>query len=474
MATPSASSLDPGTLRQRYGPMFGIIGLITVLFFFLMTVDNTALLAPLGTAIAFPALAVTPFIILVIKTPGKVKAFLILALLLILMPVLGLKDTFYFTLAIQIGIYAAMALGLNIVVGFAGLLDLGYVAFFAVGAYLWGIFTSQTDNFIRVGNMTAPAWMFYLFVFAAIGVAALAGVLLGLPVLRLRGDYLAIVTLGFGEMVRILFNNLDHPINITNGSLGLNDIASPPLPTIVLNGVNTLTGLLHIRVENPTALAYQFFFYFLVLIIAAIVILIVSRLENSPIGRAWTAIREDETAALAMGVPLVRMKLLAFATGASFAGAMGVVYAALIKSLTPDAFDFNTSILILAIVIVGGMGSIRGVLLGATVVSLLNLQVLQSLSDVITNLRNANVVIPIINFAFKDWPNQLELAKYQRFVFGILLILVVLFRPAGIMPASRRRLELAERMGKGASPAPPDLVERPPDPTLTEDGPHVA
>src|SRR5262249_31673313 len=155
-------------------------------------INNQALLAPLWTAIAFPALAVSPFIILVLKIPRNVKIFLIAAVVLFIVPVLGLKDSFYFTLVTQIGIFAAMALGLNIVVGFAGLLDLGYVAFFAVGAYLWGVFTSQTDNFIRVGNMTAPAWTFYLFVFGAIGLAALAGVLLGLPVLRLRGDYLAI------------------------------------------------------------------------------------------------------------------------------------------------------------------------------------------------------------------------------------------------------------------------------------------
>jgi branched-chain amino acid transport system permease protein len=125
-------------------------------------------------------------------------------------------------------------------------------------------------------------------------------------------------------------------------------------------------------------------------------------------------------------------------------------------------------------VIVGGMGSIRGVLLGATVVSLLNLQVLQSMSDLINNLKNQNVVIPVINFAFKDWPNQLELAKYQRFVFGIMLIVIVLFRPAGILPASRRRMELEERMGKEPPPIPPDLLETPPDPALTEDTPHVA
>jgi branched-chain amino acid transport system permease protein len=468
-STPDASN----SLMQRYGRIAGIVLLIAVLFSVLMVVDNSSLLAPLWTAIAFPALAISPFIILLLKIPQKVKIFLILILLLLLMPILGLKDSYYFTLVTQIGIFAAMALGLNIVVGFAGLLDLGYVAFFAVGAYLWGIFTSQTDTFIHVGNMTAPAWMFYVFLFLAIGVAALAGILLGLPVLRLRGDYLAIVTLGFGEMVRILFSNLDHPVNITNGSLGLDNLASPPLPQFIIDFVNTIVTVFHLKVENPAALAFQFFFYFLVLIICGFVILAVSRLENSPIGRAWTAIREDETAALAMGVPLVRMKLLAFAAGASFAGAMGVVYAAKFKSLTPDGFDFNQSIFILAMVVVGGMGSIRGVLLGATVVSLLNLQILQSFSDLINGLKNQNVVIPIINFAFKDWPNQLEPAKYQRFVFGILLILIVLFRPAGLLPASRRKLELEERMGKSPPPAPSDLAEFPVDPTLTEDMPHA-
>jgi len=450
--------------------LLAVIVFIAAMFAVLITMDNGLTFAPLWTSLAFPALAISPFLVLRLQVSGKVKAFLVLIILLVLMPVLGIRDNFYFTLATQIGIFAAMALGLNIVVGFAGLLDLGYVAFFAVGAYLWGIFTSQTDNFIKVAGLTAPAWMFYLFLFGAVGVAALAGILLGLPVLRLRGDYLAIVTLGFGEMVRILFKNLDHPINITNGTSGLDGLASPPIPQFVFDATDQAVKAFHLDVTNSQVLTYQIFFYLLVLALCGLAIGVAGRLDNSPIGRAWTAIREDETAALAMGIPLVRMKLLAFAVGASFAGAMGVVFAAKFKSLTPDAFDFNQSIFILAIVIVGGMGSIRGVLLGAIVVSLLNLQILQSLSSVINNLKNQNVVIPVINFAFKDWPNQLAVENYQRFVFGLLLIVIVLFRPAGILPANRRKLELAERMGKEVPPLPPDLADVPPDPSLSQSG----
>ncbi len=465
MTVQQTINAPPDNLLRRYGILAAVIIFVAAMFLILITMDNSLTFSPLWTALAFPALAISPFLILRLNVSRQIKAFLILIMLLILMPVLGVHDSFYFTLATQIGIFAAMALGLNIVVGFAGLLDLGYVAFFAVGAYLWGIFTSQTDNYIHAIGLTAPAWMFYVFLFLAVIVAAFAGILLGLPVLRLRGDYLAIVTLGFGEMIRILFKNLDHPVNITNGTLGLDGLASPPLPPFIGSITDWLVTTFKLEVGNPQVLAYQLFFYLLVLAICGAAILVAGRLDDSPIGRAWTAIREDETAALAMGVPLVRMKLLAFAMGASFAGAMGVVFAAKFKSLTPDAFDFNQSIFILAIVIVGGMGSIRGVLLGAIVVSLLNLQILQSLSSLINNLKNQNAVIPVINFAFKDWPNQLAVENYQRFVFGILLIVIVLFRPAGILPASRRKTELEDR-----DDVPPDLTEIPPDMSLTESG----
>jgi branched-chain amino acid transport system permease protein len=470
--TPESDNSATGGLLaflRKHGWITAIVYL-AVIFFALLHIDRSMTLFPLWSSIAFPILAVSPFVILALNMPGKVKLFLILLVVLVLLPRLGLEDSFYLELCIQIGIFAVLALGLNIVVGFAGLLDLGYVAFFAVGAYFWGIFASrQAQTVIAKSNALASPEAFYLFIFGGIALAAIAGILLGLPVLRLRGDYLAIVTLGFGEMIRVLVNNLNNvssdpkvTINITNGPSGLPGIASPPLPPFMQSALEGITSLLGIQVNNAQALTYQLYFYLLVLFVGAIVIVIVARLDNSPIGRAWTAIREDETAAIAMGVPLVRMKLTAFAMGASFAGAMGVIYAAKQTFVSPDSFSFIQSIFILAVVIVGGMGSIRGVILGSVVVTLMNLQLLPNMSQLINTMKNQNWVIPIINFPMRDWPVQLELAKYQRFVFGLLLILMMLFRPAGILPASRRKMELDARMGKLAPP-PPDPIETPPD-----------
>jgi branched-chain amino acid transport system permease protein len=254
-------------------------------------------------------------------------------------------------------------------------------------------------------------------------------------VLRLRGDYLAIVTLGFGEVIRVLANNLDKPINLTNGPQGITPITRPPLffrPVLELLGVDA----------SPAAL-YPLYFYFLVLCIVLVVILVNRRLEDSHIGRAWEAIREDEVAAQAMGVPLVRMKLLAFACGASFAGAMGAVFSAKQVFINPESFTFLESIGVLAMVILGGMGSIPGAILGATAVTVLNLQVLKGLSLWLNELRNAGVTILGYNLA--HLPTQLEPAKYERAVFGAILVLMMIFRPQGILPARRRARELGDK-----------------------------
>jgi branched-chain amino acid transport system permease protein len=286
--------------------------------------------------------------------------------------------------------------------------------------------------------------------------SALAGILLGLPVLRLRGDYLAIVTLGFGEMIRIIARNMDQPINITNGSQGLFDVNQPPLPQFWLDFVAWLGTTLNIRINNVEPVAQQLLFYFIGIAIVSIIIIVARRLDDSPIGRAWTAIREDEVAAIAMGVPLVRMKLLAFATGASFAGAIGVLYGAKQTFVSPESFSLIQSISILAMVIVGGLGGIRGVMLGAAVVTLLNLQVLKNFSLQLNALRNVDFVVPIVNFHITDWPTQLEPAKYERLVFGLLLIIMMIFRPAGILPEPRRRMEMQRRDTKQ------ETVETPP------------
>jgi branched-chain amino acid transport system permease protein len=355
----------------------------------------------------------------------------------ILMPTLGTINGYYLEVATQVGIFVALALGLNIVVGLAGLLDLGYVAFYAVGAYTWAIFGSpQAGLFLpeSVARFPLGGQWFFLFLLLGVMVAGTTGVILGLPVLRLRGDYLAIVTLGFGEVIRVLANNLDKPINFTNGPKGITPITRPPLffrPLLDVLGIDAAPSVL-----------YPIYFYFLVLLIVGVVILVNRRLEDSHIGRAWEAIREDELAAISMGIPLVQMKLLAFACGASFAGAMGVLFSAKQVFINPESFTFLESIGVLSMVILGGMGSIPGAILGATVVTVLNLQVLKGLSLWLNELRNAGVTILGYNLA--QLPTQLEPAKYERMIFGIILILMMIFRPQGILPARRRTRELGD------------------------------
>ncbi|HYT56051.1 MAG TPA: branched-chain amino acid ABC transporter permease [Verrucomicrobiae bacterium] len=363
----------------------------------------------------------------------KVKLWLGALVLLWLMPILGFINGYYLEVAIQIGIFVALALGLNIVVGFVGLLNLGFVAFYAIGAYLWAIFGSpQANQFIAGGLFPlSPNW-FFVFLLLSIVVGALTGTLLGLPVLRLRGDYLAIVTLGFAEVVRALVNNLDKPVNLTNGPRGISPITKPPLffqPVLEFIGV-----------KFSEAQLYPLYFYFLILLMVCVIVLVTRRLEDSRIGRAWKAIREDEVAAAAMGVPVVRMKLLGFAVGASFASAVGVLFGAKQVFINPESFTFMESIGVLAMVILGGMGSIPGAVLGATGVTVLNLQLLKGLSLWLNGLRQSGAVLslPLLgSYPLSQLPAQFEPAKYERMVFGLILILMMIFRPQGILPPRR-------------------------------------
>jgi branched-chain amino acid transport system permease protein len=385
----------------------------------LLTVSGVVVASFPRSVLAFLLFQTSLLAIYLARMPTWLRAGLLGLALLVLMPLIGLYNGYYLEVATQVGIFVALALGLNIVVGLAGLLDLGYVAFFAVGAYTWAIFGSPHANVIFGGGFPlAPAW-FYAFLGVGLVAAAGTGVLLGLPVLRLRGDYLAIVTLGFGEVIRVLANNLDKPINLTNGPKGITPISRPPV---------------------PFGLPYAEAFYFLVLVIVGVVILVNRRLEDSHIGRAWEAIREDELAAQAMGVPLVRTKLLAFACGASFAGIMGVVFSAKQVFINPESFTFLESIGVLAMVILGGMGTIPGAVLGAAVVTVLNLQVLKGFSLWLNELKNAGVTI--LGFNLADLPTQLEPAKYERMIFGLILVIMMIFRPQGILPARRRQREL--------------------------------
>ena len=375
------------------------------------------------------------FLLYFARMPRWLKMSLTLGTLGVLMPVLGTINAYYMEIAIQVGIFVALALGLNIVVGLAGLLDLGYVAFFAVGAYSWAIFGSPQANLIFGGDFfPLSPWWFFVFLVVGVGVTAGAGILLGLPVLRLHGDYLALVTLGFGEVIRVLANNLDKPINFTNGPKGITPIGRPP--------IFFAPALRAIGIEPDPNVIYPLYLYALVLLIVGATVVVNRRLEDSHIGRAWEAIREDQTAAQAMGVPLVRMKLLAFACGASFAGAVGVLFSAKQIFINPESFTFMESIGVLAMIILGGMGSIPGAILGATVVTVLNLQVLKGLSLWFNELRNAG--IEILGYNLANLPTQLEPAKYERMVFGLIIVLMMIFRPQGILPARRRTRELTE------------------------------
>ena len=360
------------------------------------------------------------------------------AILLFVVPGAGFQNTFLFELGIQIGIYAAMTLGLNVVVGMAGLLDLGYAAFFAIGAYTWAIFGSPQAAEFMGGTFPLPGWP-YFYIFSAIAVitAAITGVIIGLPALRLRGDYLAIVTLGLGEVVRVLANNLDHPINLTNGPQGITPVERPP--------ITWLTNLLDaMGVQASNAVGYGLFFYFLVFGVMGIVVLVNVRLDRSRFGRAWIAIREDEIAARAMGISLLHTKLLAFATGAAFSGVMGSIFAAKQLFVSPESFTLLQSITILAMVILGRMGSIRGAILGSAAVTLLNIEVLKSLSDFLNDLRQSGFILNLgfFKYNFATLSSQLEPAKYERMIFGIILILMMLFRPQGMIPEKRHKMEL--------------------------------
>ncbi len=366
------------------------------------------------------------------SVPVWIKALLAAAVLLVSIPIAGFANTFLFELGIQIGIYSAMALGLNVVVGMAGLLDMGYAAFFAIGAYTWAIFGSTQASQFLAHWVPLNGNFAYLFMGFAIIATALTGILIGLPALRLRGDYLAIVTLGLGEVVRILANNLDHPVNLTNGPQGISGIVKPPI-----DGFQALLKILGIPQSEATD--HQLFFYLLVLVIIGIVILVNVNLGRSKFGRAWVALREDEIAAKAMGIPMVKTKLLAFATGAAFSGAMGVLFAAQRGFVSPESFTLIASITILGMVVLGGMGSVPGVILGAAALTILNLDLLKSFSEFLNTLRQNGTVF--LGFPFSKLPSQVDPAKYERLVFGIILILMMIFRPEGLIPERRHVLE---------------------------------
>jgi branched-chain amino acid transport system permease protein len=313
-------------------------------------------------------------------------------------------------------LYTMLALGLNIVVGFAGLLDLGYIAFYAVGAYAYALLASPHFG------VHLPWWV--LLPMGAV-LAAFFGVVLGAPTLRLRGDYLAIVTLGFGEIIRIFLNNLNAPINITNGPQGVNLIDPVAIEGVSFGKTNTLLGI-----GFPGTHLY----YYLFLLLAVLVMFVCVRLEDSRIGRAWVAIREDEIAAQAMGINTRNVKLLAFAMGATFGGVAGGLFSSLQGFVSPESFAVWESITVLCMVVLGGMGHVAGVVLGALMLATLP-ELLRHTAAPLQQQLFGKVILD---------PESLRML-----LFGLALILVMLLRPAGLWPSPTRRRELTSARASG-------------------------
>jgi branched-chain amino acid transport system permease protein len=341
--------------------------------------------------------------------------------------------------AFQMAVYVMLALGLNIVVGYAGLLDLGYVAFFALGAYTlgWfgsGLFSGQNIHFLDVGNTAIPGihLSFWVVVPLAGLVCAIAGIIIGWPTLRLRGDYLAIVTLGFGEIIPDVFRNGDDIAghNLTNGVRGVTQLDRPGFGVTINDATG---GLLPDRYSSlPDELKPWFY---TILLMCLITIFVNLRLRDSRLGRAWIAVREDEIAASAMGVPLMRTKLWAYAIGGVFGGLAGSIYGSFINGIFPTSFSFQISVIVLVMVIVGGMGNIWGVIVGASLISWLNFIGLQKIGN-------------LLNDGIPGTAHDVDITKYKYGLFGILLILMMLFRPEGIIPSERRKAEFSEGEGE--------------------------
>jgi branched-chain amino acid transport system permease protein len=334
---------------------------------------------------------------------------LIAAALLALPFVLAMAGTAWVRITNLAILFVLLSLGLNIVVGFAGLLDLGYIAFYAVGAYVYALLASPHFG------LHLPWWAI-LPIGAA--VACLFGILLGTPTLKLRGDYLAIVTLGFGEIIRIFLNNLSEPFNLTNGPKGISTIDPIKVFGIDFAGTTRIGEL---------AMSGTIKYYYFLLAVLIVVIVVNLRLQDSRIGRAWEAIREDELAARAMGINTRNMKLLAFAMGASFGGIAGGMFSSIQGFISPESFILNESVMVLAMVVLGGMGNIWGVILGAVLLSFVPEILRYTVEPMQRMLFGRSVVDPEV---------------IRMLLFGLAMVVMMLFRPAGLLPSAVRKREL--------------------------------
>ncbi len=346
--------------------------------------------------------------------PGSLGGMLLAGLALLVLPLVAQSFGNAWVRIIDTSLlYVLLALGLNIVVGCAGLLDLGYVAFYAVGAYLFALLASPqlTDNFPAIAAMFPDGLHLSIWVALPLGAAAagLAGVLLGAPTLKLRGDYLAIVTLGFGEIVRVFLNNLEQPLNLTNGPRGIGQIDSIHLFGWDLGKRWNLLGL-----DIPPVTSH----YYLFLAVVLFAVLMCHRLERSRIGRAWMAIREDEVAARAMGINTRNLKLLAFGLGATFGGAAGVLFAGFQGFVSPESFALQESGMIVALVVVGGLGHLPGVIVGAVLLAALP-EVLRYVAGPLQSMTDG----------------RLDASILRQLLIALAMIGVMLARPRGLWPA---------------------------------------
>ena len=349
---------------------------------------------------------------------NAILAVLAIGLALIALPfVAGLAGNAWIRMLAFALLYIMLALGLNIVVGYAGLLDLGYIAFYAVGAYLYALLASphlfEQFEWIRQTFPNGLHSSIWLVIPLSALIAAIFGVLLGSPTLRLRGDYLAIVTLGFGEIIRIFLNNLNAPINLTNGPQGVSNI-----DPITIGPMNFGRSFELFGITMPSVQLY----YYLFLLLTLAVILISVRLQDSRIGRAWIAIREDEIAAKAMGINTRNVKLLAFAMGASFGGVSGAMFSAFQGFVSPESFVLMESIVIVAMVVLGGIGYVPGVILGAIL--------LYAIPEILRYIAR-----PIQETLFGT--ELIAPEALRMLLFGLAMVVIMLYRPMGLLSARR-------------------------------------
>ncbi len=373
------------------------------------------------------------------KDPNAV-VYIILAFFALTFPIIanvlsGGNPNFLLSVAGDAGVYVLLTLGLNVVVGMAGLLDLGYAAFFAIGAYTFAFIAS--DHLQVTPLHTSLHIPFWIVLIVALFVAASFGLILGAPTLRLRGDYLAIVTLGFGEIVPRVFKNASV---WTSGVNGISALDTPMLP-FWLQGPwsgDPLQIVQNFKIFDPLA------YYVIMVVLLVICVVLVRNLQHSRMGRAWAAIREDEVAAAAMGVNTVQAKLLAFSIGAAFSGFAGTFYGAKLSLVSPENFGFTVSITVLVMVVLGGMGNIPGVMAGSLLVYYVIFILLPQLPDNAVSLANA-IGLSSLTQQNGDFPGIGEFVSRLKFlVFGLILVVVMLVRPQGLVPSRERQQELTK------------------------------